>query len=485
MVNVRPVLFVIGLVLSKLALFMYLPTLLAFFARSESGTSGFLEFGQSVLITHLVALVCLTVGRTRPFRLGVRDMFLITSLVWTIASAFAALPFVLINHISFTDAYFETMSGITTTGSTVLSGLDEMAPSILLWRSTLQWLGGIGFIVMAVAILPMLNVGGMRLFQTESSDWSDKSSPKAKTVAKNIVAVYVLLTLACLVAYTLTGMSVLDATNHAFTTLSTGGYSTSDSSMNRFSHSAHWVATLFMFLGGLPFLLFVMALKKKQLSLLTRDEQVRGFTYLFLLTSTIISAWLVIRDGYTIADAARVAMFNIVSVVTTTGFGLEDFTAWGALPTTLFAFLMMAGACSGSTSGGIKIFRFQIARTLLTKQMMKLIHPSGVFVQRYNHRPVNDDIVRSIVAFGLMFFITVIVIAGMLSAMGLDPVTSISGAITSVANVGPGMGSVIGPTGNFAPLPDGAKWVLSLGMLLGRLEIITLMVLFFPAFWRR
>ncbi|MGL6262221.1 TrkH family potassium uptake protein [Vibrio sp. WXL210] len=485
MVNVRPVLFVIGLVLSKLALFMYLPTLLAFFARSESGTSGFLEFGQSVLITHLVALVCLTVGRTRPFRLGVRDMFLITSLVWTIASAFAALPFVLINHISFTDAYFETMSGITTTGSTVLSGLDEMAPSILLWRSTLQWLGGIGFIVMAVAILPMLNVGGMRLFQTESSDWSDKSSPKAKTVAKNIVAVYVLLTLACLVAYTLTGMSVLDATNHAFTTLSTGGYSTSDSSMNRFSHSAHWVATLFMFLGGLPFLLFVMALKKKQLSLLTRDEQVRGFSYLFLLTSAIISAWLVIRDGYTIADAVRVAMFNIVSVVTTTGFGLEDFTAWGALPTTLFAFLMMAGACSGSTSGGIKIFRFQIARTLLTKQMMKLIHPSGVFVQRYNQRPVNDDIVRSIVAFGLMFFITVIVIAGMLSAMGLDPVTSISGAITSVANVGPGMGSVIGPTGNFAPLPDGAKWILSLGMLLGRLEIITLMVLFFPAFWRR
>lgn len=485
MVNVRPVLFVIGLVLSKLALFMYLPTLLAFFARSESGTSGFLEFGQSVLITHLVALVCLTIGRTRPFRLGVRDMFLITSLVWTIASAFAALPFVLINHISFTDAYFETMSGITTTGSTVLSGLDEMAPSILLWRSTLQWLGGIGFIVMAVAILPMLNVGGMRLFQTESSDWSDKSSPRAKTVAKNIVAVYVLLTLACLVAYTLTGMSFLEATNHAFTTLSTGGYSTSDSSMNRFSHSAHWVATLFMFLGGLPFLLFVMALKKKQFSLLTRDEQVRGFSYLFLLTSVIISAWLVIRDGYTIADAVRVAMFNIVSVVTTTGFGLEDFTAWGALPTTLFAFLMMAGACSGSTSGGIKIFRFQIARTLLTKQMMKLIHPSGVFVQRYNQRPVNDDIVRSIVAFGLMFFITVIVIAGMLSAMGLDPVTSISGAITSVANVGPGMGSVIGPTGNFAPLPDGAKWVLSLGMLLGRLEIITLMVLFFPAFWRR
>jgi trk system potassium uptake protein TrkH len=240
-----------------------------------------------------------------------------------------------------------------------------------------------------------------------------------------------------------------------------------------------------MFLGGLPFLLFGAAMRKRRVDELINDAQVRGFTYLFLITSLIISAWLVIRDGYSVMDALRVSMFNIVSVVTTTGFGLEDFTAWGALPTTLFAFLMMAGACSGSTSGGIKVFRFQIAMTLLNKQMMKLIHPSGVFVQRYNHRPVNDDIVRSVVAFALMFFITIIFIAGCLSALGLDPITSISGSITAVANVGPGMGAVIGPTGNFAPLPDAAKWLLSFGMLMGRLEILTLLVLFFPAFWRR
>lgn len=349
----------------------------------------------------------------------------------------------------------------------------------------LAMVGGIGFIVMAVAILPMLNVGGMKLFQTESSDWSDKSSPRAKTVAKNIVLVYLMLTGLCIVGYLLTGMNLFEAINHAFTTLSTGGYSTSDGSMNHFSNGAHWVATTFMFLGGLPFLLFVAALRKRSVEVLIRDAQVRGFAYLFLFSSLVVSAWLVIRDGYTILDALRVSMFNIVSVVTTTGFGLEDFTAWGALPTTLFAFLMMAGACSGSTSGGIKIFRFQIAMTLLNKQIMKLIHPSGVFVQRYNQRPVNDDIVRSVVAFGLMFFITIIFIAGCLSALGLDPVTSISGSITAVANVGPGMGSVIGPTGNFAPLPDAAKWLLSFGMLMGRLEILTILVLFFPAFWRR
>ncbi|MBA5764132.1 TrkH family potassium uptake protein [Vibrio sp. 404] len=481
MVNFRPVLFVIGLVLSKLALFMYVPTLVAFF----SGTSGFIEFGQSLLITHIVAFACLTVGRTATFKLSVRDMFLITSLVWTIASAFAALPFVFINHISFTDAYFETMSGITTTGSTVLSGLDNMAPSILLWRSILQWLGGIGFIVMAVAILPMLNVGGMKLFQTESSDWSDKSSPRAKTVAKNIVLVYLTLTGLCMLGFLLSGMNLFEAINHSFTTLSTGGYSTSDSSMNHFSHGAHWNATLFMFLGGLPFLLFVSALTKRRPSILIKDAQVRGFLYLVLGTGVVISAWLVLRDGYTILDAARVSLFNIVSVVTTTGFGLEDFTAWGALPATLFAFLLMVGACSGSTSGGMKIFRFQIAMTLLNKQIMKLIHPSGVFIQRYNQRPVNDDIVRSVVAFCLTYFITIIAVAGCLSALGLDPVTSISGSITAVANVGPGMGSIIGPTGNFSPLPDAAKWILSFGMLMGRLEILTILVLFFPAFWRR
>ncbi|CSC95317.1 potassium uptake protein TrkH [Vibrio cholerae] len=431
-----------------------------------------------------MAFLCLSIGRTEHFRLNVRDMFLITSLVWTIASAFAALPFVFINHISFTDAYFETMSGLTTTGSTVLSGLDDMPPSILLWRSILQWLGGVGFIVMAVAVLPMLNVGGMKLFQTESSDWSDKSSPRAKTVAKNIVAVYLVLTGLCFLSYIATGMTPFEAINHAFTTLSTGGYSTSDSSMNRFSHGAHWVGTLFMFLGGLPFLLFVQALRKQSARALLKDEQVRGFFWLFMISSLLVAGWLWLKNDYAILDALRVSMFNIVSVVTTTGYGLDDFTAWGALPSTIFAFLLMAGACSGSTSGGIKVFRFQIAMALLKKQLLNLIHPSGIFIQRYNKRPVNEEIIRSVVAFGLTFFITIVVLAGALSAMGLDSVTSISGAVTAVANVGPGMGSIIGPTGNFAPLPDAAKWLLSFGMLMGRLEILTILVLFFPAFWR-
>lgn len=481
MVNFRPVLFVIGAVLSKLSLFMCVPTAVAFF----TGTGGFIEFGKAVAITYIASLICLSFGRTKSFKLNVRDMFLITSLVWVITSAFAALPFVFINHISFTDAYFETMSGITTTGSTVLSGLGNMAPSIILWRSLLQWIGGVGFIVMAVAILPMLNVGGMKLFQTESSDWSDKSSPRAKTVAKNIMSVYLVLTGLCLVAYMLAGMGLFDAINHAFTTISTGGYSTTDRSMNQFSHAADWVGTVFMYLGGLPFLLFVTALKKRKPQTLFGDEQVKGFTYLILVTSVSIALWMTFKDGYSLLDALRLATFNVVSVLTTTGFGLGDFSAWGALPTTIFAFLLFVGSCSGSTSGGFKVFRIQIAMTLMRKQIMRLIHPSGVFVQRYNNRHVTDDIIRSLVAFALTYFMTIIVLAAFLSALGLDPITSISGALTAVANVGPGLGPVIGPSGNFAPLPDAAKWALSFGMLMGRLEILTLLVLFFPAFWRR
>ncbi|MGL5481077.1 MAG: TrkH family potassium uptake protein, partial [Aeromonas veronii] len=256
MIKLRPIIFTLGLVLSKLALFMWLPTLLALLTGSE----GFVEFLKSVLITHGAALLCLHYGRKAEFHLGVREMFLLTTSVWVVACIFGALPFVFITHINFTDAYFETMSGVTTTGSTVLSGLDNMAHSILLWRSILQWLGGVGFIVMAVAVLPYLNVGGMKLFQTESSDWSDKSAPRAKTVANNIVVVYLVLSMLCFMAYWASGMNMFEAINHAMTTLSTGGYSTSDQSMSHFSNSAHWIGTLFMFLGGLPFLLYVQSL---------------------------------------------------------------------------------------------------------------------------------------------------------------------------------------------------------------------------------
>lgn len=479
MINFKPISFVIGLTLSKLALFMWLPLLMAFF----SGTAGTAEFLAAAVITHIVSLLLIKLGYQQSFRLSVRDMFVMTSLIWLIACSFAALPFMFLSKLHFTDAYFESMSGLTTTGSSVMLGLDKMPPAILLWRSLLQWLGGIGFIVLAVAVLPYLNVGGMRLFQMESSDRSEKDSPRMSNVARNILVVYVVLSVICCISYWFSGMSLFDAVNHAMTTLSTGGFSTHDASMSAFSHHAQWVASGFMFLGGLPFILYVQTVRRRE-GLIFRDAQVKGFFWLVVITSIAMTLWLWYSQVFNFDDALRITTFNVISILTTTGFALTDFSTWSYMTSVLFAFLMLCGACSGSTSGGLKLFRIQIAGALFQKQARQLMHPAGVFPQKYNGRPVNDAIVRSIVAFVLGYVAVIVISAILLSMLDIPPLEAISGAITTVSNVGPGFGSIIGPLGNFSTLPDAAKWVLSMGMMMGRLEILTVAVLLFPSFWK-
>lgn len=478
----RPLLFITGLVLSKMAVFMYFPMILAFYY----GTFGGMEFLASIAITHIASFFFLFFGgEKKRSHLGVREMFLLTTGVWVLASLFAALPFVLIEHISYSDAFFETMSGITTTGSTVLHGLDTMHPSILLWRSILQWLGGVGFIVMGVAILPFLNVGGMRLFQTESSDWSDKSAAKTRRVALDILLVYVFLTICCFIGYRFAGMHNFDAINHAMTTISTGGYSTSDSSMGHFSLFAHWNAIIFMFLGGLPFLLLIRGMHQKSLTPLWQDAQIRGFAKLVLIASITLSAYLVYSGQFSWLDAIRLSLFNVVSVVTTTGFGLDDFISWGDFSVVIFFGLLFTGACSGSTAGGIKIFRFQIAFSLLKRQLMLLMHPHALFPQKYNNRKVSDEILRSLVAFLFAYMTTIAVSTLLLTLFGSHAMLALTASITAVSNVGPGLVSEIGPSGNFSQLPSASKWVLSIGMLMGRLEILTVAVMLTRHFWRR
>jgi len=478
----RPLFFITGLVLSKMAVFMYFPMILAFY----TGTFGGMEFLLSIIITHLASIVFLYLGGEKQrSHLGVREMFLLTTGVWILASLFAALPFVFIEHISYSDAFFETMSGITTTGSTVLHGLDNMHHSILLWRSILQWLGGVGFIVMGVAILPFLNVGGMRLFQTESSDWSDKSSAKTRQVALDILLVYITLTIACYIGYRFAGMENFEAVNHAMTTISTGGYSTSDSSMGHFSNFAHWNAIIFMFLGGIPFLLMIRTMQQKSLTPLWQDAQIQGFAKLIIACTLSLTIYLVNSDQFSWLDALRLSMFNVVSVITTTGFGLDDFLTWGDFSIVVFAGLLFSGACSGSTSGGIKIFRFQIAFSLLQRQLMLLMHPHALFPQKYNNRKVSDEILRSLVAFILAYMATIAVSTLLLTAFGSEAMISLTASITAVSNVGPGLVPAIGPSGNFAGFPDASKWVLSIGMLMGRLEILTVAVMLTRHFWRR
>jgi trk system potassium uptake protein TrkH len=411
-------------------------------------------------------------------------MYMLTVSSWILVSIFAAVPFLFTQHVSFTDAYFESMSGITATGATIFSGLDGMSPGVLIWRSLLHWLGGIGFIAMAVAILPMLRIGGMRLFQTESSDRSDKVMPRSHMVAKYMVLAYVGLSALAVLAFWLAGMNPFDAINHAMSAISTGGFSTSDASLAKWQEPAvHWVAVVVMILGSLPFVLYVSTLRGNYQALL-RDAQVRGFLFILLSSWLVLATWYWATNQLHWLEALRHVAVNITSVMTTTGFALGDYSLWGPFATMLFFYLGFVGGCSGSTAGGLKIFRFQVAYILLKANLQQLVHPRAVIKQQYNRHRLDEDIVRSILTFSFFFTITIATLALALTLCGLDWITALSGAASTVAGVGPGMGPIIGPAGNFSSLPDSAKWLLTIGMLLGRLEILTVLVLFTKAFWK-
>jgi trk system potassium uptake protein TrkH len=479
--TLRIIAFILGIFLITLATSMLIPMLtLLLYSRTDDLNA----FLWSSLVTAVAGIAMLIPGRPKDAQLRPRDMYLLTTGSWLVVCIFAALPMVLIHHISYTDAFFETMSGITTTGSTVLVGLDNVSPGLLIWRSMLHWLGGIGFIGMAVAILPLLRVGGMRLFQTESSDWGEKVMPRSHMAAKYILFVYLGLTLIGFLAFWAAGMTPFDAINHSMASISTGGFSTSDLSLANWSQpTVHWVAVLLMIFGGLPFTLYVATLRGNRKALF-KDHQVRGFIGFLLATWLIFGTWLWLHSDYSWLDAFRIVAVNVTSVVTTTGFALGDYTTWGSFAVLLFFYLTFVGGCSGSTAGGLKIFRFQVAYVLLKANLQQLVHPRAVIKQQYNNHNLDEEIVRSLITFSFFFTITIGVIALGLALIGLDWVTALTGAATAVCNVGPGLGPIIGPVGNFSSLPDAAKWLLTVGMLLGRLEILTVLVLVTRAFWR-
>jgi len=471
--------FILGIFLITLAVSMVIPMFtLVVYDRSDD-LSAFLWSG---LITFVCGLALIIRGRPEVAQLRPRDMYLLTTASWVVVCAFAALPMVLIHHISYTDAFFETMSGITTTGSTILTGLDTASPGLLIWRSMLHWLGGIGFIGMAVAILPLLRVGGMRLFQTESSDWSEKVTPRSHVAAKYILVLYLGLTGVSALALWVAGMTPFEAINHAMSFISTGGFSTSDASLAHWPQQAiHWVSVVVMIVGSLPFTLYVATLRGNKSALL-KDHQVRGFIGFLVITWLLFGTWLCINSDYSWWEAFRIVAVNVTSVVTTTGLALGDYTLWGSFSVLLFFYLTFVGGCSGSTAGGLKIF--QVASSLLMGSLKQLIHPRAVIRKKYNGHPIDEDIARSLLTFSFFFTITIGGIALGLALIGLDWTTALSGAATAVCNVGPGLGTIIGPAGNFSTLPDAAKWLLTVGMLLGRLEILTVLVLLTPVFWR-
>ncbi len=479
--TLRMIGFIIGLFLITLAVSMVIPMLTLLMYQRQDDLDAFL---WSSLITFVAGLLLVGPGKPKDAHMRPRDMYLLTTLSWVVVCIFAALPMVIIQHISYTDAFFETMSGVTTTGATILVGLDHASPGLLIWRSMLHWLGGTGFIGMAVAILPLLRVGGMRLFQSESSDWGEKVMPRSHMAAQYIIGVYTLLTLLGYFAFWAAGMTPFEAINHSMSMVSTGGFSTSDNSMANWQQPAvHWVAVLFMILGSLPFTLYVATLRGRRKALY-RDHQVRGFLGFLLLTWLVLGTWLWAHSEHAWLDAFRIVALNVTSIVTTTGVALGDYTLWGSFAVLLFFYLTFVGGCSGSTAGGLKIFRFQVAYVLLKANLQQLIHPRAVIKQQYNGHNIDEDIVRSLITFSFFFTITIGIIALGLTLTGLDWVTSLTGAATAVCNVGPGLGNIIGPVGNFSTLPDSAKWLLTIGMLLGRLEILTVLVPFTRTFWK-
>lgn len=480
MLMFRPVLLVVGILVLVMTGLLLAVSLFALW-RGDPEQQVFLA---SAAIAGTAGGILVQFGRQAPFHLVARQLYLLTTLSWLAMSLVGALP-LFFSHfqLSFVDALFEAVSGITTTGSTILSGIEMLPASLLLWRSMLQWLGGLGVIGMAVSILPFLRVGGMRLFQTESSDWSDKSIPRLQTLARLLLGVYLCITLACALGYWLAGMTPFDAVNHAMTTVSTGGYATDDRSMGRFGPGILWIGVLFMIMGALPFTLLIALARSPNIRLLG-NSQVLAFMGIVLVVTLMLTLWLVVQQQMPWFEALTQSAFNLASVITTTGYASADYTQWGSFSIALFFLVMFIGGCSGSTSGGMKVFRFQLSYLFLRSQVRRLVHPSGVFTIRYNGKPVGDDIMLSAVAFSFLFFVVLAVLTLLLALLGLDLLTSLSAAATALTNVGPGLGDIIGPAGNFQPLPDAAKWLLCFGMLLGRLELLTMMVLFSPVFWR-
>lgn len=479
--DLRPVGFALGLLILAVGAAMLIPAAVDYFAADVEWLAFVRASAITIFLGGLLAVSC----RVDKIELSLRAAFLLTTLGWVLTSFAAALPLYMSSlDLSVADAVFESVSGLTTTGSTVIAGLDYMPPGILLWRALMQWLGGIGIIVMAIAILPYLKVGGMQLFKMESSDTSEKALPKAAQIATATVSAYLLLTLACFALYWAFGMTGFEAVAHAMTTLATGGYSTSDSSMGAFSAATQWTGTLFMLLGGLPFLLYFRAATGRSVSILVRDPQVRMFVAAVALLIAVLTVWLVGATGEEPLAALRLVAFNVVSVITTTGFATTDYTLWGSFAVLTFFFLTFVGGCTGSTSGGIKILRFQLLFMLFRRQINRMLYPNVVMRERYAGLRLSEDLLFSAAAFIFIFFVGFWGTAMALSALGLDYATSLSGAATAIANVGPGVGPIIGPAGNFSSLPDAAKWTLCAAMLLGRLEFMTITVLLTRYFWR-
>ena len=481
MSNNKTVFFAIGVLLIILGAFMLIPFFIQFIYNEKNSI-----FLSSASVTVFIGILLVLTNLEENRKLNLQQAFLLTTLSWLSIAFFGCIPFVLSDlNLSFVDSFFESMSGITTTGSTVISSLDNSPKSILIWRAILQWLGGIGVIVMAITILPLLNIGGMQLFRMESSDTTEKILPKTREITMIISIIYLVLTLTCALAYWSVGMNIFDSIAHSMTTIATGGFSTYSSSIGHFKNpNIEIVSIIFIILGSTPFIAYLKFVKGNK-TIFFKDVQIRGLIYILIFSVLIMFFYLIFTNReFSILENLRISTFNVVSILSGTGYVTSNFSTWGKFPLIFFLFLMFLGGCAGSTTCGIKIFRFQILGRFVVNQIKKLVYPHGVFSIKYNNEKISNSFVYSIITFVFLYFLIFFILATLLSINGLDFVTAISGAASAISNVGPGLGDIIGPNGNFSNLPNFSKLSLSLGMLLGRLELFAVLVLFFPSFWK-
>ena len=480
MSNYKTVFFTLGVLLIVLGFSMLVPITVQLIYNEFNST-----FIISSIITITFGILFFLANIDHNRSLSTQQAFLLTALSWIGVAIFGSIPFIFSDlNLSITDAFFESMSGITTTGATIINNLSDTPKAILSWRAILQWLGGIGIIVMAITLMPIMNIGGMQLLKISSGDSSEKILPKTKQISLRLVLIYFSLTLLCSFFYKVCGMNFFDSITHSMTTIATGGFSNYNQSIGFFeSAKIEYVSIVFIILGSIPFISYIKFLSGNK-KIIFKDEQIKLFFKLIFFSILILFIYLAIVNKSIFEIQLRSIIFNVISILTGTGYVTKEFDQWGNFPLIFFLLLMFIGGCAGSTTCGIKVFRVHMLYFFLKNQLLKIIYPRAIINLKYNNDIVQDKLIASIISFIYLYIIIFFVISALLTLTGLNFITAVSGAASSISNVGPGLGNEIGPNSNYANLPAVSKWILSAGMILGRLEIFAILVIFLPSFWR-
>lgn len=482
MFDLRPVGYVIGLLLAAFGASMLFPMALDM-AAANGHWQAFLESAiVTVLAGGVLALAC---ANGAGSSLTLQQSFVLTTGVWVALPLFGALPFMIGEPgAGFSDALFESMSGMTTTGSTVFTRLDDLPPGTNLWRGMLQWLGGLGIVIVALIFLPVMKVGGMQYFRSEGFDTLGKVLPRALDISTALIQIYIVLTVACALTYFALGMTAFEAVVHSLSTIATGGFSSSDQSFAKFSGPAEYAASLFMVLAALPFIRYIQ-LTQGSVRPILRDPQVLAFLRWVFYAVGAVVVYRVAVQGATPGPALRETLFNVVSIFTGTGFGSADVTAWGHFTFVVLMIVGFIGGCTSSTGCSVKVFRYIVMFEAIKTQIRRLLSPNAILPVRLEGRTVGEDVINSVIVFFTLFVLTFGVLAVGLSMTGLQTRTALTAAWTAIANIGPAFGPEVGPSGSMEAFPAGAKWMMIAGMLLGRLELLSVYVLFSTRFWSR